>query len=140
MTKNPYKDWPEEQLAAELFAMRRAVEAHPEDAHRWTDRITQIEKEANGRRLENTPLKTFQEPFGEIVARRLLSPLWKGGTEPEYVDASDALFVAEDAYGWLWVRTLNRPSFERIKPWRPRHALAIWNSVASRKIMMVEWE
>ena len=140
MTKNPYKDWPEEQLAAELFAMRRAVQAHPDEAHRWIDRITQIEKEANSRRLENTPLKTFQEPFGEILARRFLAALWKGGREPEYVDPSEALYVAEDEYGWLWVRTRNRPSYERIKPWRPRHALAIVNSMSSRKIVMVEWE
>lgn len=140
MTRNPYKDWPEEQLAAELFAMRRAVESHPEEAHRWSLRISQIEKEANGRRLENTPLKTFQEPFGEILARHFLWPLWRGGTEPDYVDASDDLLVAEDSYGWLWVRTKDRPSFERIKPWRFRHARAIINSVASRKIMMVEWE
>lgn len=140
MSKSPYQDWPFESIAAELFAMRRAVIAHPEDAHRWTDRITQMEQEVHRRRMEDTPLKTFQEPFGERLARRLLASLWDGHAEPEYVDDTQDLLVAEDEYGWLWVRGSHSPAFQHIRPWQPRHARAIINSLRRRKVMMVEWE
>lgn len=139
-TKRPYEDWPVEHLAAELFAMRQAVKAHPEEAWRWEERIGQIERESNRRRLENTPLKTFNEPFGEIVARRLLSSLWARGKEPEYLDAYDGLLVAEDEYGWLWVPVKGKPTFERIRPWRPRHLLAVWNTYRRKTVMIVDWE
>lgn len=131
-----YKGWPDQQLADELFAMRRAVEEHPEDAERWAARLEAAEREAKKRRPRR--LKRYREPIGQRLARRMLGDAMQ--PEPSYRDFEPGLrYVIEDEHGDLWGLGPG-DQCHRLSLLRPGHLRCILNSVRDRAVIWTEWE
>lgn len=131
-----YKGWPDQELADELFAMRRAVEEHPEDAERWAVRLAAAEREASKRRPRRP--KRYREPIGQRFARRMLGDVMQ--PEPAYRDFEPGLrYVIEDERGDLWgVGPGDR--CQRLSLFRPAHLGCIRNSRRDRVVVWTEWE
>lgn len=130
--KNLYRDWPDEHLASELFAMRRAILAHPEDASRWTRRLELVEREARRRRPKRRRL-----PLGQRIAQALVGDRDQDGRWVDWQDG--ARLVVVDDNGVFWGLS-GEGTAHLLNIFRPGHLACIVRSLRSSRFIATEWE
>lgn len=135
MARSIYRGWPDQQLADELFAMRRAVEEHPEDAQRWAQRLAAAEREASKRRPRRP--KRYQEPLGQRIATMLVGDR---DQDARWVDwEPGARLVVVDDMGHLWGCGPDDRA-HRLNVFRRGHLACIVRTRRSGVFIATEWE
>lgn len=130
--RNIYRDWPDEHLASELFAMRRAILAHPEDASRWIRRLDAVEREARRRRP-----RPRRVPVGERLASRLIGDRDAEGTWVDYSPGEQLVVADENAVLW---GVGPDGSCRLLSVFRRGHLACIVRSLRSGRFIATEWE
>ena len=130
-----YRGWPDEQLADELFAMRRAVEEHPEDAERWAARLDAAEREAKKRRPRRP--RRYREPIGQRIARVLVGDRDENA---EWIDwEPGARLVVVDDNGNQWGCGPGDRA-HRLNVFRRGHLACIVRTRRTGVFIATEWE
>lgn len=135
MVRSIYREWPDQQLADELFAMRRAVEERPEEAHRWAARLEQAEREAK-RRTPRRP-RRYREPIGQRIAILLVGDR---DATAQWVDwEPGARLVVVDDLGHHWGCGPGDRA-HRLNIFRRGHLACIMRTRRSGVFIATEWE
>lgn len=130
-----YRGWPDQQLADELFAMRRAVEEHPEDAERWAVRLDAAEREAKKRRPRRA--KRYREPIGQRIATALVGDRDENA---KWIDwEPGARLVVVDDNGTQW-GCGPKDRAHRLNVFRRGHLACIVRTLRTGVFIATEWE
>lgn len=130
--KTAYRHWPDDELARELFAMRRAIVAHPDDASRWIRRLEAVEREARRRRP-----KRRRVPIGERIASRIIGDRDAEGTWVDYTPGEPLVVVDDNAVLW---GVGPDGSCRLLSVFRRGHLACIVRSLRLGVFAVTEWE